>query len=322
MLLGSCRTAFPSLVCPMLPLFSRVEDALPDILGCRGSAASPRPSRCWPGAWHCRRHHHASPGSTQGQLPLPRATAGRCPRHLPPQRKQKGSLFFLFPENNWSVIKLKPLSDVPLAWAISVPEEGSISLSTGSCQLRTRSAPGEMLRWGCLERTAFQTTRRTISTAFTEGSETFHHRRHEGNYWQRLSGRCPLEPGDVRGLGCEWEPRGAGGPRGAAVPQLQRWPGAGRGRRPSCPVTAPSQPWASPALKRGAESIHGPHRSTLGVRLVPCKSCSGATMVELREGLQMCGWRRKPLSVSWTGFPRSAFSLDSHICWGAPVFAN
>lgn len=50
---------------------------------------------------HC---HHAFPGTAQGQLSLPRVRAGRCPRHLPPQRKQRGSLFFLFPENNWSVI--------------------------------------------------------------------------------------------------------------------------------------------------------------------------------------------------------------------------
>lgn len=37
-----------------------------------------------------------------------------------------------------------------------------------------------------------------------------------------------------------------------------------------------------------------PHRSTPGMRLAPCKSCSGAAVVELREGLQMYGWRRKP----------------------------
>lgn len=171
----------------------------------------------------------------------------------------------------------------------------------------------------------------------TAGSKTFHH--HEGNHWKCLSARRQLEPGDVRGLGCEWELRGVGrDPRGSAIPQLQRWPGAGKGRQPSCPrmsqsLSHPSravtvrEPWAPAALKRGAESIHTPHQTTLGMRLVPCKPCSGGTMVDHH----LTSWERISKGVdggespwAWPGlaFPGYVFRLDPHMCWGAPVFKN
>lgn len=78
----------------------------------RGSAASPRPSGCWPGACHCHchrhrhrhRHHHAAPGCAQGQLPLPRrVTAGRCPRqcHLRENRRAPLSLFSQRTTDGW-----------------------------------------------------------------------------------------------------------------------------------------------------------------------------------------------------------------------------
>lgn len=62
-------------------------------------------------------------------------------------------------------------------------------------------------------------------------------------------------------------------------------PGLGEaGRHPAQQAGTASGPRAPPAPKQGAESIHIPHGSTLGTGLVPCKPCSGATMVELREG--------------------------------------
>lgn len=112
-----------------------------------------------------------------------------------------------------------PLSDVPLARAISVPGDGSISLSTGSCQIQTQraSSNGAAMRVPGKDRVPNQEEKDFHSfhrdhSQTSAGSETFHHH-HEGNYGQCLSGRCQLEPGDVRGLGClrvgaawsEWE---------------------------------------------------------------------------------------------------------------------
>lgn len=107
MLLGSCPTAIPLPACPMLPLFSRLGDVLPDILGsgapqppCVPHAAGPVPATATVTAAATTM---PPPAPRRGSSHCP-GSAGRCPRHLPRQRKQRGCLFFLFPEKNWSVI--------------------------------------------------------------------------------------------------------------------------------------------------------------------------------------------------------------------------
>lgn len=146
------------------------------------------------------------------------------------------------------MVKLRPLSDVPLARAVSVAEEGNISLYTGSRRLQSRSAPGE--KWGCgegaLGRTALQTERRRISTALTETRvKPLQGARHstaaamkgttdsvslDDAIWSQVMPRARLW---VRG-----EPRGVGGP-GAPL--------AGAGRAGSHPAPGMAPP-ASPEL--------------------------------------------------------------------------
>lgn len=57
------------------------------------------------------------------------------------------------------------------------------------------------------------------------------------------------------------------------------------GGQPADWAFAGSEPLSPSALKQGAESVLIPHESTLGMRPVPCKPHSDATVVGLREGI-------------------------------------